>query len=148
MNSVFIKITNQLVRKPKMIFLIDSLGALLTTLLLFGVLRNLEDYFGMPKTTLTFLSAIAACFCFYSTTCFLFLNGKWTLFIRIISITNLLYCVLTLRLLFVHYTQLTTLGVTYFLVEIAIVCGLVIFEVSVGTKILNTRKDNKLQQER
>jgi hypothetical protein len=81
MNSVFIKITNQLVRKPKMLFLIDSLGALLTALLL-GVLRNLEDYFVMPKTTLSFLSAIAACFCFYSAACFLLLNRKMDTFYK------------------------------------------------------------------
>jgi hypothetical protein len=89
----------------------------------------------MPKTTLTYLSAIAACFCFYSAICFLILKENWIPFIRLISIANLLYCVLTMGLLITYYTQLTTLGSAYFLAEITLICVLVCIELTVARKI-------------
>ncbi len=135
MNRAIEKMINHLVRKPGTLFLIDSIGAMLTTLLLFFVLRNFNGYFGMPKTALTYLSAIAACFCVYSAICFLFLKENWMPFIKIISVANLLYCLLTAGLLINYYKQLTGLGLTYFWVEIIIICGLVFIERSVANKI-------------
>jgi hypothetical protein len=128
-------ILNNILKKPKIIFLIDSVGALLTTFFLFVILRNYSEYFGMPKTILTYLSAIAASFCIYSTTCYLVLKEKWTEFITIISVANILYCALTLGFLILHHSQLTTLGLVYFLLEIIIICILVFIELTVVTKI-------------
>lgn len=136
MEGVFTRITNHLMEKPKLIFLIDSAGALLTFILLFGVLRNFEDYFGLPKPKLTFLAVCAVCLCLYSLTCFLFVKHKWTFFIRIISVANLLYCILTGLLLIVYRSQLTSLGVVYFLVEIAIVCALVLLELKFAKQLI------------
>ncbi len=130
-------IVNILIRTPKTLFLIDSLGALFTALMLFGVLRNFNEYFGMSKEILTYLSAIAVCFCIYSAVCYLFLKKHYTPFIRVIGIANILYCILTMGLLIVYYPLLTTIGITYFLVEMTIVCGLVYIELNVATAIKN-----------
>lgn len=134
-DRVIKKLTDQLVKKPKTLFLIDSLGALLTALLLFFVLRNFCPYIGMPEAVLNLLWPIAAYFFFYSAACFLFLKGKWAVFLRIISFANSLYCLLTLILLFIHYKQLTNLGLVYFSAETAIIGGLVYIEHQVLAKI-------------
>ena len=129
------KIIHQLAEKPKMLFLVDSLGAMLTAFLLFVVLRNFNEYFGMPKTILTYLSMIAAIFCIYSTACFLFLKDDWAPFIKAITIANLLYCILTIGLVIINFPVLTIIGIAYFLVEIAILCGLVYIEFKAATVI-------------
>lgn len=122
------EIIRQLTLKPKTLFLVDSLGALLTAFLLFAVLRTFDEYFGMPQATLTYLSIIAALFCLYSISCFFLLTDNWRPFLKTISIANLIYCCLTMGLVIYYYRSLTILGVTYFVVEVAIICVLVFVE--------------------
>lgn len=126
---------NYMVNKPKTLFLIDSLGAMLTTFLLFVVLRIFNKYIGMPETILVCLSVIAASFCIYSTVCFFFLKGNWIPFIKAIGYVNLLYCVLTIGLLILYHSTLTIFGIIYFLMEIAIICILVYIELTVAATI-------------
>jgi hypothetical protein len=89
----------------------------------------------MPKTVLTYLSFIAICFCIYSAACFLFLKERWTPFIRLIGVANLLYCALTVGLLIKYYSLLTIIGAIYFLIEILIICGLSYVELNVAKEI-------------
>ncbi len=133
-------IIDKLTVKPKTLFLIDSLGAFVTTFFLFVILRNYNQFIGMPEIILVYLSLIAACFCIYSTSCFLFLKQNWTPFIRGISIANLAYCILTISLLIFNYPRLTTIGITYFLLEIAILFGLIYIELTVATAIQKAEK--------
>lgn len=135
MNTIVSKLINYLTKKQKTIFLIDSLGAISTAFFLFVIMRQFNDYFGMPKTVLTYLSVIAICFCIYSTACFIFLKKHWTPFIRIIGTANLLYCALTIGLLIKYYPLLTIIGVVYFLVEIVIICCLSYIEFNAATEI-------------
>lgn len=128
-----------LTARPKTLFLIDSLGAVLTAFFLFAVLRNFNEYFGMPKTVLTYLAAIAGIFWIYSTVCFLFLKENYAPFIWTISSANLLYCVLTMGLTIYYFPMLTFICITYFLVEIALVLGLVYIELQVATAINRNR---------
>jgi hypothetical protein len=113
---------------PKIIFLVDGFGALLTAFFLFGVLRPFEQTFGMPKDILTLLSLIALVFAVYSFYCYFFLKGNWKTFLFGISIANFMYCCLTLGLVYFFYSELTVLGVAYFLAEVAVVMGLVLVE--------------------
>ena len=129
------KFINLFAGKPEKLFLIDSLGALLTTFLLFVVLRSFNESFGMPPRTLTYLAAIAACFCLYSAACAFLLKENHRPFLSGIGLANLLYCSLTMCLLLIYNQQLTFLGITYFLVEILIVCALVYLELSVALAI-------------
>jgi hypothetical protein len=128
------KMINLFKLKPKNLFLIDGLGALLTAFFLFVILRTFYEYFGMPQMILTYLSVIALIFSFYSLACFFLLDINWRPFLRIISIANLLYCILTFGLVIYHHQSITLLGITYFLAEIILVCGLVFVEL----KILRT----------
>ena len=121
-------IIERFILKPKSLFLIDSLGALVTSFFLFAILRTFNKCFGMPQATLTYLAIIAIMFCLYSITCFFFLKDNWQPFLRTISIANLLYCCLTIVLVIYYYQSLTILGMVYFLVEIIVVCMLVFVE--------------------
>ena len=125
------KLITYFIDKQKTLLLIDSVGAILTAFFLFGVLRPFNEHFGMPKIVLIDLSIIAFCFFIYSITCYLFLKGDLKLFIRLIGISNLLYCALTIGLLFKHYSLLTILGMIYFLIEVLIICTLSYIELRV-----------------
>ena len=129
------KTTSYLARAPEKLFLIDGLGAMLTTLLLFVVWRNFNEHIGLPKTAINNLAAIAACLCIYSLVCFLCLKQKWVPFIRLMSWANLFYCIFTLVVLLIYYPQITLLGIAYFLVEIVMIIGLVYIELSVANQI-------------
>jgi len=133
-NRIINKLIYHLIEKPKTLFLIDSLGAVLTGFILFVIMRQHNEYIGMPKTVLTYLSFTAICFCIYSAACFLFLKERWTAFIRIIGIANLLYCALTIGLFIKYYSSLTIIGTIYFLIEIVIICGLSYVELNVATE--------------
>jgi peptidoglycan biosynthesis protein MviN/MurJ (putative lipid II flippase) len=121
-------IIRQFTLSPKTLFLVDSLGALVTAFFLFAILRTFNEYVGMPQTALTYLSLIAVIFSLYSIACFFLLEANWQPFLRTISIANLLYCCLTMGLVIYYYPSLTILGITYFLAEIIVVCGLVFVE--------------------
>ena len=140
MNRIINNLINHLAEKQKTLLLIDSLGAILTAFFLFLIMRLFNEYFGMPKTVLTYLSAIAVCFCIYSTACFLFLRRRWTPFIRLIGFANLLYCLLTIGLLIKYYHLMTIIGTAYFLIEIVIICGLSYVELNVAK--INKKKSS------
>lgn len=135
---MILEIKSHLIRKPKILFLIDGIGALVTAFSLFVILRTFHEYFGMPKVTLNYLSIVAAIFCFYSSSCFFLLKNNWQPFLRIIGVANLLYCCVTMCLMIYYYDRLTILGITYFLTEIIIVCAVAFME-------LNILKNNRLQ---
>lgn len=93
-----------------------------------AVLYTLEDYFGMPRTMLVLLSTIALAFATYSLCCYYFAGNHWRPFLYAISVANVLYCCLTGALVVRLYSQLTALGVAYFVIEIILVLGLVAVE--------------------
>lgn len=128
-NSVITKLTSN----PKNIFLLDSIGAFLTTFLLGFVLIQFQDAFGMPQKTLYLLSAIALLFATYSLCCYLFVSTKWRYYLNIIIIANALYCCLTTGLIIYYFHKLTALGLIYFKLEIVVIVFLVYLE---GSKVL------------
>lgn len=124
MSPIFV----QFIRKPKVIFLVDALGAFATASVLFLVQWRFREYFGMPREVLSLLSMIAFAFSVYSFSCFLFINRNWRIFLNAIMTANLLYCCLTTGLVIFYYSTLAILGLTYFLAEIAVIAGLVYIE--------------------
>jgi hypothetical protein len=114
---------------PKRLFLIDGFGALSTAALLFFLLAEFEYMFGMPKAILHILSFVAILFSCYSFSCFLIVTQKWKPFLLLIAIANAIYCLLTSGLIIYHYSQLTKLGLMYFIGEIAIIIILVYVEI-------------------
>ena len=144
MNTAIKNVTKYFAKMPITLFLVDGLGAALTTFFLYMILRNFYAYFGMPKYILTYLSLIALVFCIYSTTCFFLLKRNWTPFIRVISIANLIYCVLTMVFLYIYFNELTKLGLTYFFIEIVIIIALVYIELNVATAVKKLKRQTTI----
>ncbi|UUF13911.1 MULTISPECIES: hypothetical protein [Flavobacterium] len=119
----------QFLAKPKNIFLIDAIGALLTFILLFLVLRSFNSFFGLSKTTLEYLSLLALIFSIYSFTSFFLAKNNWKIYLKIICTANILYCVFTFGILLYDYKSISIFGVVYFLGEIIIIIGIVILEI-------------------
>lgn len=117
---------------PKQLFLVDSLGALLSALMLGVVLVRFESTFGMPQKTLYLLSSIACIFFIYSSLCFLYTAENWRRYMKIIAITNLMYCCLTMGLVIYLYQKLTVTGVIYFILEIIVILILVTIELKIA----------------
>ncbi len=114
--------------QPQKLFLVDSLGALLSAILLGLVLARFEKTFGMPQNVLYVLAVIPCIFTLYSFLCFLNKTVHWQPFMKIIATANLLYCCLTAALMVYFYQKITVLGLIYFFIEIIIIIILAFIE--------------------
>lgn len=123
---------DRLAARPRRLFLLDGLGALLTGGLLVGLLASMEPAFGMPRATLYPLALIAAVFAAYSLTMAIVAGRNWRPLLRGIAVANLLYCGLTAALVVLHWDVMTPLGIAYFAGESGIVGCLVAVEWSVA----------------
>lgn len=124
---------NYFLTNPRMIFLVDSIGALLSALLLL-VVAYFDELLGMPKETLRQLVALPVLFMAYSAGCFLFKPNPWKRYLGFIATANIFYCVLTIALLFYFANRLTTFGFAYFSLEIIVVLLLAVFELKLVLK--------------
>lgn len=113
----------------KRIFLIDSLGALLSAFLLGIVLVRFETAFRMPRDVLYFLAVFACVLAVYSCLCCLFAKENWKIWLKIIGLANIFYSFITLILVLYFYKEITNLGLLYFLTEIAIILILAKIEI-------------------
>lgn len=129
--------------KTKNIFLLDGFGALLTTLLLFFLLRTFNDFFGLSKDVLKYLSILAFLFFVYSISCYFLVKQNWKPFLKVICTANILYCVLTLSIVIYNYPNISILGIAYFSGEITIIVGLVLLEIKTITYINKHNSNNK-----
>ncbi len=128
------QLVNEMSLNPRRLFLIDSLGALLSIFLLGFVLVQLESFIGMPKSILYKL-AIAPCFfAVYSFICYWRLPKNWRFFLKIIALANLIYCCVSIMLVFYHFEQLTQLGLVYFLGELIVLIALIYLELKTAVK--------------
>ncbi|MFH6996408.1 hypothetical protein ACHRVZ_00670 [Flavobacterium sp. FlaQc-57] len=113
----------------KRIFLIDSVGALLSAFLLGIVLVRFQTAFGMPRDVLYFLAIFACVLAVYSCLCCLFVKENWKICLKIIGLANIFYSFITLILVLYFYKEITNLGLLYFLAEIAIIVVLAKIEI-------------------
>jgi hypothetical protein len=127
---------NSMLLNSKKIFLVDCSGALLSAFLLGVVLVKFESAFGMPREIVYFLSFIACIFAAYSFTNYLVAKEKWRANLKLIAYANLLYCALTLSLVFYYKETLTDLGLIYFVCEAGIILTLATLELKTAFKII------------
>lgn len=135
MSTLAQKLIHYFAKRPAALFMLDSLGAALTSLSLFIISRNFAGYFGLPGYILTCLSLIALLLCIYSAFCFFLLKTNWTPYLRIIAIGNFFYCMLTLLLMYRFFNELTLLGLSYFIAEISIILAIVYLELIVARRL-------------
>ncbi|PBQ33110.1 hypothetical protein CNR22_15425 [Sphingobacteriaceae bacterium] len=113
---------------PKTFLLIDSVGALLTTIGLVVIRFFFEAWFRMPWYMLLVLAAIAFTFFIYSFCSFYFVKTNHAVFLGRISRANYAYCFLTVCLLIKYRLTLTIFDWFYFVSEVLIILALVLLE--------------------
>lgn len=129
------RITAELAARPRQLFLVDGLGALLTVGLLAGLLARFEALFGMPQRVCYVLAGVVVLYAGYSLGCYFFVRNRWRLFISIVAAANLLYCVVTAALVVSFYQQIRWPGFLYFFLEIFVILLLVRVERMVALKM-------------
>lgn len=120
----------------KKLFLLDSLGALLSAVMLGLVLKKYEMFFGMPADVLHVLAFIPCIFALYSFLCFLIKTKNERLFLTTIAAANILYCCLTTIYISIFYFKLTIWGLIYFIAEIIVVVVLALYELKIAQNLL------------
>lgn len=128
MSTTFSKIFSSLKSNPSQLFLIDGLGAIATAISHGVVLVSVQHLIGIPENLLYILALVASTFATYSLLCYFIRPKSPAIFIRIIAIANLLFCVATLSMMIYYYEVVLPLGYAYFMIEIAIVTVIITME--------------------
>ena len=128
MNSTLQGFLDRATQSGRNLFFLDGSGALLSAFFLGVVLYQLTPIFGMPQGTLQVLALLACAFACYSWTCFFLVKEEWPSSLRVIMVVNILYACLSLVLVYRHFTDLTILGVVYFVLELIVLAGVVYVE--------------------
>jgi hypothetical protein len=87
-----------------------------------------ELYFGFPSYVATRVAIIPIVYCIYSLTCHFTKKSSSPILLKIISIANLLYCVLTITLIVYFFPKLTIFGIFYFIIEMMILVSMALWE--------------------
>lgn len=118
------------------IFLIDAIGALFSVLFLL-ILYKFEKTLGMPKSVLITFICIALIFTIYSTIIHLLKPSNWKLYLTIIAILNIAYCLFTIYSISKNTDTITQFGYIYFIAEIIIILILATYELKLTRKTTN-----------
>ena len=115
-------------KDPRKIFLLDAIGALITSIMVGSVLVKFYQYFLVPVEILYVLAAIALMFSIYSFYCFWVFPKRWNRYLFFIAFANCAYCLVTIGMLLLYADTITHLTYFYFILEIIIVVMLVFLE--------------------
>jgi phosphatidylserine synthase len=85
------------------------------------ILYKFDDYFGMPRNVVLNFILVASCLFLYSTSIYFIKPLNWKILLKILSITNTLYCFLTIYEVFQNKESITMFGYIYFIAEIIVV---------------------------
>ena len=88
----------------------------------------------MPISVLHFLAGIACVFLLYSSVCYFFVREGWLPFLKAVIGANSVYIIVSVGLIFYHFQELTSWGITYFVLEIIVLFGVVTYEARVYRK--------------
>lgn len=113
----------------------DALGAFITAILLFFVLKTYQEFIGISSLSLTMLAALGVIFGIYSILCFLLTPSNWRFCLRFIGIANILYCILTIFIVISSIETITIIGIGYFVLEVIIIIILAAIELKSAAKL-------------
>ena len=119
---------------PKKLFLIDGFGAILSSFLLGVVLVKFEQILGIPPPVLYFLAIIPIFFVVYDFFCFQ-KHNKIGLLLKGIAVLNLVYCCISIGLIFYHFSTVTILGWAYIIVDVVVITFIAMIEFRLGKKL-------------
>ena len=120
----------QVISIPRNVFLLDGIGALVSSLLLVVFLAPFESFFGMPSDYVYQLAIPAFVFAVYSIACYVFNPNNWQPFMKLIALANFIYCCVTFYLILKLFYRLTQFGVLYFILEIAVIFMVIALEIN------------------
>ncbi|NLR93794.1 MULTISPECIES: hypothetical protein [Flammeovirga] len=124
-------------QNPRKIFIIDGIGACISSVMLGVILVHFEQLFGIPISTLYVLAIFPCLFAVYDLVCY-FVNIKSiSIYIKGIAVFNLLYCFLSLSFGIYHKEQITLLGWSYLIAEAIIILLLASVELSINSNTSN-----------
>ena len=133
--STPIKTIKEIISKPKKVFLIDFFGAILTAFFTGIVLVYFENYFGMPKKALYFLSSLACFFAIYSGLNFIYFDKhKAGFLLKIIVTANSFYMLSSFYFIIKYFEELTRLGLSYFFIEKIVLIFVIYMEIKAINK--------------
>lgn len=125
---------NLLNKNPKILFVVDGVGAAFSAFLLGMVLPKFESLFGVPSSTLTFLASFPVLFVVFDM--FAFKAEAKHLQRNLYSIAGLngFYICLSLSFLWFHQIEITGLGYLYFGFEMAIILAFIYLQLNTAKK--------------
>ena len=126
----FISKFQQVILIPRNVFLLDGIGALVSSLFLVVLLAPFESFFGMPSDYVYQLAIPAFVFAVYSIACYVFNPNNWQPFMKLIALANFIYCCVTFYLILKLFYRLTQFGVLYFILEIAVIFMVIALEIN------------------
>jgi hypothetical protein len=126
----FISKFQQVILIPRNVFLLDGIGALVSSLLLVVLLAPFESFFGMPSDYVYQLAIPAVLFAVYSIACYVLNPNNWQPFMKLIALANFIYCCVTFYLILKLFYRLTQFGVLYFILEIAVIFMVIALEIN------------------
>lgn len=115
------QIVKYLKKHPEKAFIIDGIGALFSAFMLGFVLVRYQALFRIPLRVLYLLAFFSMLFAAYDFACVLFVNRSHVRYLKILSLINVAYCILSLSLALFHLDDITTFGWVYFIIETLIV---------------------------
>ena len=121
-------ILDDLVSNKRKLFLIDGMGALVSALVIGGVMTRLPEWFGLPHFILHSLALVAFALAFYGFMNALGLFGQHRVLLWATFMGNCFYIVFTGLLLVMFARSLKPLDFAYFIGEMAIVAVLAAVE--------------------
>lgn len=113
---------------PRKVFFIDAIGAIISALSLYVLVLPLNVYFGVPEQIILILGSVSAMFIGFSGLCMHFARNHDVIKLKIIIMGNLFYGVLTAALIARNLTEVTGLGIAYFVAEYSVIIALVMLE--------------------
>jgi hypothetical protein len=115
-------------KKPRSLLLIDAAGALVSAFMLGIVLPGFEQFFGIPTATLYVLAILPLGFVLFDLLAYGLGRSNMALCLRIISVLNLLYVLLSLASALLVQDQLKWPGMVYLAGELCLVAWLAVLE--------------------
>lgn len=132
------KLIKKIIAAPRLIFLIDTVGASLSMIYSFLIACFFQDYFGLSASWWFLLSGLAMVILVYSAFCFFRAPKNKITGLSIIITNNILYELLSIGLLIFNHNSLTLLGICYLMIELLILSLIILLEL----KVLNAFKMN------
>lgn len=126
---------NNLFLDPKRLLRVDAVGASISFILLALILPEFESVIGIPKLVLWTLAVPPIFFLFFDLYALLRLKENFAKALGTIAILNILYCITSLVIAFLHLTEIRPLGWLYICGEIIIVLFLARYEWKVATSM-------------